>query len=110
MHGIGLGENCQDGPSTNANGIYYFSMGGSKASTSLFDPLDIPFALIKRVVYKKEDADGLVGLCSSRFGKALKSSYKMNHLDFINHTLSFGAPGIESIYLNYANKLKNLSL
>ena len=110
IHQTALSSNCQDGPEMDSDGVRYFSMGGDRAMTSILDPLDLPFLTTKKLAFKDQKADGLVSICSSRLGKSLRKQYPMNHLDFINHVLTFGAKGIESIYINYANHLRSLSL
>lgn len=61
--------------------------------------------------FSKERSDGMVGVCSSMFGKVLRTDYRMNHADAVNHL--FGGTGslnVPSIYRAHANRLKNLGL
>ena len=56
-----------------------------------------------------EANDGLVGECSSHFGKVIRDDYPHNHADAINHT--FGVRGLFTpdpveVYREHANRLK----
>ena len=57
-----------------------------------------------------EANDGLVGRCSSHFGKVLRDDYPWNHGDAINQL--FGVRGLFTpdpvdVYREHANRLKN---
>ncbi|HNA19960.1 MAG TPA: triacylglycerol lipase, partial [Agitococcus sp.] len=57
-----------------------------------------------------EPNDGLIGRCSSHFGKVIRDDYPWNHADAINHT--FGVQGLfapdpKDAYRQHANRLKN---
>src|SRR3989344_130669 len=56
-----------------------------------------------------EENDGLVGRCSSHWGKVLKDNYAWNHLDEINQvlgTIGKNAPSPVAFYQQQANRLK----
>ncbi len=57
--------------------------------------------------------DGLVGRCSSHFGRVIRDDYFMNHLDEVNQTLglhSLFETDPKTVYLQQANRLKNAGL
>ena len=58
-------------------------------------------------------SDGLVGRCSSHFGKVVRDNFSMNHLDEVNQL--FGLTSIfetspVSVFRSHANRLKNAGL
>ena len=59
--------------------------------------------------FKGEANDGLVGRCSSRWGKVIKDNYTWNHLDEINQvlgTIGKDSPDPVAFYVQHANRLK----
>jgi triacylglycerol lipase len=59
--------------------------------------------------FKGEANDGLVGRCSSHWGKVIKDNYTWNHLDEINQvlgTIGSGSPDPVAFYVQHANRLK----
>ncbi|MCK8639862.1 hypothetical protein M1L59_03965 [Acinetobacter schindleri] len=59
--------------------------------------------------YKEGANEGIVSVCSAKFGKTIRDDYPWNHLDEIN--LMFGikgtfAPDPVSVYRQHANRLK----
>ena len=100
---------CGDGAHSE-NGIQLYSMTGNTSSTNVLDPLDyVMSALDKISVYKSGKNDGIVSVCSSKFGKTIRDNYHWNHVDEINQTL--GIRGIfsqdpVSVYRQHANRLK----
>ncbi len=102
---------CGQGPET-VNGIRYYSMGGTSVLTNVLDVSDV-FLGAASVFYGFEQNDGVVGRCSSHWGKVLRDDYGWNHLDEVNQ--AFGLRGIFSsdpiaVYRAHANRLKNLGL
>jgi triacylglycerol lipase len=98
-------------PPASSNGILLFSWAGSSALTNIFDLSD-PSLGLTSLVYS-ESSDGLVGRCSSHFGKVLRDDYSMNHLDEVNQL--FGLTSIfetspVSVFRAHANRLKNAGL
>jgi triacylglycerol lipase len=94
------------------NGVRYYSMGGTSVLTNVFDVTD-GFLGAASVFFGFEQNDGVVGRCSSHWGKVLRDDYGWNHLDEVNHT--FGLRSIFSadpvaVYRAQANRLKNLGL
>ncbi|PTQ90363.1 lipase family alpha/beta hydrolase [Agitococcus lubricus] len=98
---------CGEGAYT-ANGIKNYSWNGTSSFTNAVDPLDYFFGITG--LAGSEPNDGLVGKCSSHFGKVLRDDYPWNHADAINHT--FGVQGLfapdpKDVYRAHANRLKN---
>jgi len=98
---------CGEGAYT-ANGIKNYSWNGTSSFTNTLDPLDYFFGITG--LAGSEPNDGLVGKCSSHFGKVLRDDYPWNHADAINHT--FGVQGLfapdpKDVYRSHANRLKN---
>jgi len=96
---------------TSANGIQLFSWAGSSVLTNILDVSD-PALGLSSLVYS-EDSDGLVGRCSSHFGKVVRDNFSMNHLDEVNQL--FGLTSIfetspVSVFRSHANRLKNAGL
>ncbi len=102
---------CGQGPETVA-GVRYYSMGGTRVLTNVLDVSD-GFLGAASVFFGFEQNDGLVGRCSSHWGKVLRDDYGWNHVDEINH--AFGLRGLftsdpVAVYRAQANRLKNLGL
>lgn len=96
---------------TTANGIPLFSWAGSSVLTNVFDVADAPLGLAS--LFSSEDSDGLVGRCSSHFGRVIRDNFSMNHLDEVNQL--FGLTSIfetspVSVFRSHANRLKNAGL
>lgn len=115
--GVNTSDYCGAGSETvsvSGNSIKMYSWTGSSTYTNVLDVLD-PFQAALGKVFANQTvktSDGLVDICSSKMGKVISTSYDMNHVDAINHTL-----GTTSIWLNpktlyrtQANRLKNLGL
>jgi triacylglycerol lipase len=101
---------CGATPAT-VNGIPLFSWAGSSVLTNILDVGDAPLGLAS--LFYSEPSDGLVGRCSSHFGKVLRDDYSMNHLDEVNQL--FGLTSIfetspVSVFRSHANRLKNAGL
>lgn len=94
-----------------ANGVRYFSWGGTGGVTNILDPIDLPLTALK-VVFP-EPSDGLVGRCSSHLGKVIRDNYNMNHLDEVNQIMgltSIFETDPKAVFRAQANRLKNLGL
>lgn len=100
---------CGDGAHVE-NGIQLYSMTGNTSFTSTLDPLDYAMAALDKLsVYKSGKNDGIVSVCTSKFGKTIRDDYHWNHVDEINQTL--GIRGLFSqdpvaAYRQHANRLK----
>lgn len=104
---------CTDGPAQE-KGIYLYSMTGNKSFTSALDPADYVTKITDTLSLYKEGAnDGLISVCSSKFGKTIRDDYAWTHLDQVNQL--FGIKGLLSadpvaVYRQHANRLKQLGL
>jgi triacylglycerol lipase len=102
---------CGQGPNL-VNGIRYYSMGGTRVLTNVFDASDAMLGA-GSLFFGWEQNDGLVGQCSSHWGTVLRSDYPWNHLDQVNQILGLRGlftPSPASVYRAHANRLKNLGL
>lgn len=100
---------CGEGAYT-ANGIRNYSWSGTGVLTNPLDPLDVMFGLTSLAFVGQTDwqNDGMVGRCSSHFGKVVRDNYFMNHTDEVN---LFGLVSIfetnpKTVYRQHANRLK----
>lgn len=104
---------CGEGPAQE-KGIMLYSMTGNKSFTSFLDPSDYITKLLDTVsVYKEGKNDGIVSVCSSKFGKTLRNDYAWTHIDEVNQVL--GIKGLfsqdpVSVYRQHANRLKQQGL
>ena len=101
----GEGESMQDG-------IFYFSWSGVINSYwDFIDPFSYAMQLNKGQL--DEPNDGLVGQCSSHFGKVIRDDYPLDHFDAVNHLLGRTPPFAadpRAIFRQQANRLKKLGL
>ena len=104
-------EYCGEGPTQEANGIYYFSFTGSKLLTNFLDISDVFMFATGQFI--DEPNDGLVPACSAHLGKVLRDDYRMNHLDEVDqlfglHSSRDTDPPV--VYRQQANRLQLLGL
>lgn len=102
---------CGQGPAT-ANGVRYYSVGGTALWTNLFDLSD-PALALTATYFGSEPNDGLVGKCSSHWGVVLRDDYPWNHLDEVNQAFGLRglfAPDPGAFYRSQANRLKSAGL
>ena len=97
------------GQKQTADGIYHYSWMGNQQITNPLDVIDTSIVALGTTLLKSKDHDGLVSLCSGRYGQVIRQDYKHNHFDEINHF--FGIQGIfaqdpVAIYRQHANRLK----
>ncbi|WP_417519435.1 lipase family alpha/beta hydrolase [Marinobacter sp.] len=102
---------CGEG-AYSANGIRFYSWGGTGVLTNV---LDLSDALLgtTRLAFGFGQNDGLVGRCSNHFGKVIRDNYFMNHLDEVNQLLglhSLFETDPKAVYKQHANRLKNAGL
>jgi triacylglycerol lipase len=107
----GLAQTRCGATPASANGIPLYSWSGTRSLTNIFDVSDAALALTS--LFYAEDSDGLVGRCSSHFGKVVRDDYSMNHLDEVNQL--FGMTSIfetspVSVFRSHANRLRNAGL
>ena len=96
---------------TSANGIPLFSWAGSSVLTNILDASDPALGIAS--LFYSEPSDGLVGRCSSHFGRVLRDNFRMNHLDEVNQL--FGLVSIfetspVAVFRSHANRLRNAGL
>lgn len=102
---------CGQGPAT-ANGIRYYSVGGTSVWTNIFDLSD-PALALTGTYFGGEPNDGLVSKCSSRWGTVLRDDYPWNHLDEVNQAFGLRglfAPDPVAFFRSQANRLKTAGL
>ncbi len=108
-----LTSECGEGAEIGSNGVYYYSMAGDKAFTNTFDPIDYALALSDALFFEQDEtSDGIIGTCSSHWGKVIRDDYPLNHVDMNNHLFGLTAFlfDVPNFYVQHANRLKNLGL
>lgn len=95
------------------NGMQLYSFTGNSPFNNALDPSDYMMKVASLVVDKAGANDGLVPVCSARFGKNIRDNYRWNHLDEVNQL--FGIRGLFSqdpvqVYREHANRLKQQGL
>lgn len=99
---------CGQGAATGANGMRFYSWGGTSVFTNFLDPTDYLFTATS-LAFQGAASDGLVGQCSSHFGVVLRDNYPWNHGDAINQVLGLRGlftPDPLATYRDHANRLK----
>ena len=102
---------CGSGASVE-RGIHNFSAGGVGTLTNIVDP-DSYFMASTSLVFLGQPNDGLVGQCSTHFGKVLRDDFPWNHLDESNMFFGLRAPFSPdpvAFYRSHVNRLKQLGL
>jgi len=105
-------EICGEGDPINENGIYYFSWGGDKVHTHLFDPTDL-LLTFTTILFFGQPNDGLVSICSNHLGTVIKDDYRLNHFDLVDGIaglVSKWGPDPVNLYVLHANRLELLGL
>jgi triacylglycerol lipase len=90
------------------NSIRFYSFSGTSVKTNGWDVSDAILAETAKY-FGSEPNDGLVGRCSSHWGKVIKDNYTWNHLDEINQvlgTIGSSSPDPVAFYVQHANRLK----
>ncbi len=101
---------CGQGPAT-ANGIRFYSWGGTSKATNIFDPLDVFFVATGLVT--PGDSDGLVPRCANHLGQVIRDDYPQNHGDEINHVaglVNIFATSPVTLYRQQLNRLQGAGL
>ena len=102
---------CGQGPevaSIQGNQMRWYSFSGTAVKTNGWDISDAILAGTA-TYFGDEPNDGLVGRCSSHWGKVIRDDYPWNHLDQINQvlgTIGKDAPDPVAFYVQHANRLK----
>ncbi|WP_100639293.1 lipase family alpha/beta hydrolase [Marinobacter salexigens] len=102
---------CGEG-AYSANGVRFYSWGGTGVLTNVLDPSDALLGVTSLAMGSSQH-DGLVERCSSRFGKVIRDNYFMNHLDEVNQALglhSLFETDPKAVIKQHANRLKNAGL
>lgn len=94
------------------NGVRYYSFGGTSVLTNAWDISDVVLGT-GSLFFGFEQNDGVVGQCSSHWGKVIRDDYPWNHLDQVNQ--AFGLRGLftpdpVAMYRSQTNRLKTLGL
>lgn len=95
-----------------ANGVRFYSWGGTGVLTNVFDPSDVLLGTTS-LAFGFNANDGLVGRCSNHFGKVIRDNYLMNHLDEVNQALglhSLFETDPKTVFRQQANRLRNAGL
>ena len=99
---------CGEGDAK-VNGMSIYSFTGNAPFTNALDASDYVMQAASLIVSKGGANDGLVPVCSARFGKTIRDDYRWNHLDEVNQILgirSIFAADPVSVYRQHANRLK----
>jgi len=102
---------CGEGAHS-ANGVRFYSWGGTGVLTNLLDPSDALLGVTSLAMGSSQH-DGLVERCSNHFGKVIRDNYFMNHLDEVNQALglhSLFETDPKAVFKQHANRLKNAGL
>jgi triacylglycerol lipase len=107
----GMPSGCGEG-AYSANGVRFYSWGGTGVLTNAFDPSDVLLGTTS-LAFGFSANDGLVGRCSNHFGRVIRDNYFMNHLDEVNQ--AFGLHSLfetdpKTVFRQQANRLKNAGL
>lgn len=103
---------CGEG-AYNQNGMQLYSFTGNVPFNNALDASDYIMKASSFIVSREGANDGLVPVCSARFGQNIRDNYKWNHLDEVNQL--FGIRGLFSqdpvqVYREHANRLKRQGL
>ena len=107
-------SSCGEGAHS-GNGVRFYSWSGTRHITNVFDISDYALGLSGLAFIGQSDwqNDGLVGRCSSHFGKVIRDNYRMNHLDEVNQIVGLVdifSTNPRTVYRQHANRLKNAGL
>ncbi|MEE3170126.1 MAG: triacylglycerol lipase [Pseudomonadota bacterium] len=95
-----------------ANGVRFYSWGGTGVLTNVLDPSDALLGTTS-LAFGFSQNDGLVGRCSNHFGDVIRDNYFMNHLDEVNQALglhSLFETDPKAVFKQHANRLRNAGL
>lgn len=99
---------CGEG-AYNESGMRLYSFTGNSPFNNALDVSDYILEAASVIVGQEGANDGLVPVCSARFGQNIRDNYRWNHLDEVNQIL--GMRGLFSqdpvqVYREHANRLK----
>jgi len=101
---------CGAGASS-VGGIRFYSWTGNVTLTNVLDVSD-PILAVASLTLSGAN-DGLVEVCSAKFGQVIRDNYWMNHLDEVNQVLglvSIFESNPKTVFRAHANRLKNAGL
>jgi len=94
-----------------ANGIHFYSWGGTGKLTNFFDISDPILAVTGSLI--SGGSDGLVPKCATHLGQVIRDDYNQNHVDEINQIFGlvylFQASPV-TLYRQQANRLQQAGL
>ena len=98
-----------EGQKVTSNGIYHYSWIGSSQITNPLDLIDTVVLGVTSLMIPGQKNDGLVPVCSAKYGQVIRNNYNLNHFDEINQVM--GIRGLFSqdpvqILREHANRLK----
>ncbi len=108
----GVPTSCSGDGAHSANGVQFYSWGGTGVLTNVLDISD-PFLGLTALAFGFTANDGLVSQCSNHFGKIIADNYFQNHLDEVNQFIGLVSPFTTNpitLYSQQANRLKNAGL
>ncbi len=100
-------SDCGEGPEIASNGVRFYSATGNLPKTNKWDVADL------LMTETDVPSDGLVPVCSAKWGKVLRADYPWNHFDEVNQVFGLigkGAPDPVVFYRMQVNRLKLLGL
>jgi triacylglycerol lipase len=114
----GLASGCNTGGSTdvrNGNVQKLYSWTGRSTATNILDLFDPALVFTSTVMQARGSGtnDGLVSVCSAKFGQVLSTDYAWNHLDEVNQLLGLIGPFAAdpvAVIRTQANRLKTAGL
>jgi len=101
---------CGQGPAV-ANGIRFYSWGGTGKATNFLDPSDV--FLTATGLITSGESDGLVPRCASHLGQVIRDDYYQNHIDEMNHVaglVSIFTTSPITLYRQQLNRLQGAGL
>lgn len=108
----GVPSSCSGDGAHSANGVQFYSWGGTGVLTNVLDISD-PFLGLTALAFGFTANDGLVSQCSNHFGQSLGDNYFQNHLDEVNQFIGIVSPFTTNpvtLFSQQANRLKNAGL
>jgi triacylglycerol lipase len=108
----GVPTSCSGDGAHSAQGVQFYSWGGTGVLTNVLDATD-PFLGLTSLAFGFTGNDGLVSQCSNHFGKIIADNYFQNHLDEVNQFIGLVSPFTTNpltLFSQQANRLKNAGL
>lgn len=104
-------QNCEvNGEKLTGNGVYHYSWIGNSQVTNLFDIVDTAIVIgVTALMPGERNHDGLVPVCSAKYGHVVRNNYNLNHFDEINQFLGLKSGFAQDpvqIFREHANRLQ----